>query len=151
MKPEDVMKALECCSCCEGNCLSDCPLFTDTECYTTLSKNVLALIREKDEETYELVVLPKDLASLIPYPTLKLIQDTLSDNSISTYIYLLNRYYANDCKPFQFTLEQVKSFIGISTSTRSNDEIITNILFVLNKIGLIRYSLTTMKQDADTF
>ena len=120
---------------------------------STRFKNLkeLDLIREKDEETYELVVLPKDLASLIPYPTLKLIQDTLSDNSISTYIYLLNRYYANDCKPFQFTLEQVKSFIGISTSTRSNDEIITNILFVLNKIGLIRYSLTTMKQDADTF
>ena len=120
---------------------------------STRFKNLkeLDLIREKDEETYDLVVLPKDLASLIPYPTLKLIQDTLSDNSISTYIYLLNRYYANECKPFQFTLEQVKSFIGISTSTRSNDEIITNILFVLNKIGLIRYSLTTMKQDADTF
>lgn len=120
---------------------------------STRFKNLkeLDLIREKDGETYELVVLPKDLASLIPYPTLKLIQDTLSDNSISTYIYLLNRYYANDCKPFQFTLEQVKSFIGISTSTRSNDEIITNILFVLSKIGLVRYSLTTMKQDADTF
>lgn len=114
---------------------------------STKFKNLkeLDLIRERDGDTYELVVLSKDLASLIPYPTLKLIQDTLNENSISTYIYLLNRYYANDCKAFQFTLEQVKSFIGISTSTRSNDEIITNILYVLGKIGLIKYSLTTMK------
>ena len=31
--------------------------------------------------------------------------DTLNENSISTYIYLLNCYYANDCRPFQFTLD----------------------------------------------
>lgn len=120
---------------------------------STRFKNLkeLGLIREVDNETYELITLEKDIASLVPHNTLKLITDTLSDNSISTYIYLFNRYYANECKPFQFTLEQIKSHIGICTSTRSNDEIITNILFILEKIGLIKYSLTTVKQELDTF
>ena len=53
--------------------------------------------------------------------------------------------------PFQFTLEQIKNHIGICSTTRSNDDIVTNILFVLEKIGLIKYSLTTMKQESDTF
>ena len=95
--------------------------------------------------------LPKDYASLIPYKTLKLITDTLSENSVNTYVYLLNRYYANDCKPFKFTLAQVKSAVGICATTRSNDDIITNILFVLQKIGLIRYSLTGEAQESSTF
>jgi hypothetical protein len=87
----------------------------------------------------------------VPYNTLKLITDTLNENSISAYIYLLNCYYSNNCRPFQFTLDQIKSYIGISTSTRSNNDIITNILYVLEKIGLIKYSLSTMKQEADSF
>ena len=120
---------------------------------STRFKNLkeLGLIREVDNETYELITLEKDIASLVPHNTLKLITDTLSDNSISTYIYLFNRYYGNECKSFQFTLEQIKNHIGICTSTRSNDEIITNILFILEKIGLIKYSLTTVKQESDTF
>jgi hypothetical protein len=97
------------------------------------------------------VELSADIASLIPYNTLKLITDTLSEHAISTYIYFLNCYYANGNRPFQFTLDQVKSYIGISTSTRSNNDTVTNILYVLEKIGLIKYSLTTSKQEADTF
>ena len=58
------------------------------------------MIKEIDEEKYELIVLEKDLASLVPYSTLKLLVDSLNDNSISTYVYLFNCYYANNCKPF---------------------------------------------------
>ena len=76
--------------------------------------------------------------------------DALSENAISVYTYLGNRYYANQ-KPFQFTLEQIKKHIGICTTTISIDDTITNILFVLQKLGVIRYSLTTMKQESDTF
>lgn len=74
---------------------------------STKFKNLkeLGLIKEKDKDTYELVVLENDLASLIPYDTLRLITDTLNENSISTYIYLFNRYYSVGCKSFQFTLE----------------------------------------------
>lgn len=120
---------------------------------STKFKNLkeLGLVKEIDKETYEIITLEKDIASLIPYSTLKLIIDTLNENSISVYVYLFNCYYANDCQPFQFTLEQIKQQIGICTTTRSNDDIITNILFVLGKIGLIKYSLTAVKQENDTF
>lgn len=114
---------------------------------STKFKNLkeLGLIKEADNDTYELISLEKDIATLVPYNTLKIITDALSENSISTYIYLFNCYYANGCKSFNFTLEQIKNYIGICTSTRSNDEIVTNILYVLEKIGLIKYSLTTVK------
>ena len=120
---------------------------------STKFKNLkdLGLIKELDKNTYEVITLEKDLASLIPYDTLKLVTDTLNENSISTYVYLLKCYYANNCRSFTFTLEQIKKHIGICSSTRSNDDIITNILFVLEKIGLIKYRLTSMKQENDTF
>ena len=116
---------------------------------STKFKNLkeLGLIQDLDNDTYEIIILEKDIASLVPYKTLKLITDTLSENSISTYVYLFNRYYANGCKPFQFTYEQIKTHIGICTTTRSNDEIVSNILFVLQKIGLIGYSMTTARQN----
>lgn len=119
---------------------------------STKFKNLqqLGLVIE-DKDNYKLVELSADIASLIPYNTLKLITDTLSEHAISTYIYFLNCYYANGNRPFQFTLDQIKSYIGISTSTRSNNDTVTNILYVLEKIGLIKYSLTTSKQEADTF
>lgn len=120
---------------------------------STKFKNLkdLGLVREIDKDTFEVVTLENNIASLVPYETLKLITDTLNENSISTYVYLLNCYYANGCKPFQFTLEQIKNQIGICATTRSNDTIVTNILFVLERIGLIKYSLTSVKQEADTF
>lgn len=99
--------------------------------------------KNETKKRYELLILDPNVAALIPYDTLKLLVDTLSENSISSYVYLLSRYIANGEKPYQFTLMQVKSYIGISTATKSNDEIITNILFVLQKIGLIKYSMTT--------
>ena len=120
---------------------------------STKFKNLkeLGLVEEISKEKIKIIELDANLASLVPYDTLKLITDTLSDNSISTYIFLLNCYYANKCQPFQFTLDQVKAHIGISTNTRSNNDTITNILYVLDKIGLIKYSLTSMSQEADTF
>ena len=120
---------------------------------STKFKNLkeLGLVIEINKNTYQLVELESDLASLIPYNTLKLMTDALNENSISAYVYLLNNYYSNNCKPFQFTIEQVKSYVGISTTTRSNNDVITNILYVLEKIGLIKYSLSTLTQDNDSF
>lgn len=120
---------------------------------STKFKNLkeLGLIIERDKDTYEVTILEKDLAALIPYDTLKLITDTLNENSISTYIYLLNNWIRVGNKSYQFTLEQIKNHIGICATTRSNDNIVTNILFVLQKIGLIKYSLTTIQQENDVF
>lgn len=107
----------------------------------------LGLISELKGDRYYLSILPAEVAALIPTSTLRLLLNTLSDNAISTYIYLLLRYYANNEKGFVFTLSDVKRHIGICVSTRSNDDIVTNILFVLQKIGLIKYSLTTMQSN----
>ena len=98
-------------------------------------------------ENYEIVELDRDMASLIPYETLKLLVDALSEYSVSTYIYFFNRYYANEFKSFKFTLAQVKKYIGICDTTRSNDDTITNILFTLQKLGLIKYQLTAESQE----
>ena len=108
----------------------------------------LNLISMPDEGgRYYLEILPTEVAGLIPEPTLKLIIDTLSEHCISTYIYLLMRYLANGEKSFVFLLTDIKKHIGICATTRSNDEVIRNILFVLQKLGLIKYRLTNMSSD----
>ena len=107
----------------------------------------LGLIIDEPGDKYYLTPLSADIASLIPNPTLKLITDTLNEYSISVYVYLLMRYIANNEEIFQFKLSDVKKHIGICSTTRSNDEIITNILFVLQKIGLIKYRRTALQQE----
>ena len=120
---------------------------------STRFKNLkeIGLVVEKSKDVYELKKLENNLAALIPFNTLSLLVDALSDNAISVYTYLLMQYYKNECQPFVFTLEQVKTQIGICATTRSNDNIITNILYVLEKIGLIKYRMTGMKQDNSAF
>jgi hypothetical protein len=51
--------------------------------------------KNESKKRYELLILDPDVAALIPYNTLKLLVDTLSENSISSYVYLLSRYIAN--------------------------------------------------------
>ncbi len=96
---------------------------------------------------YTLTLLPGDVASLIPYQTLKLLVDALNERCISTFVYLLTRYIANSEESFLFTLNDIKKHIGITITTRSNDETITNILFVLQKLELIEYELTTQQNE----
>ena len=111
----------------------------------------LGLVTKRDDDYFLISELANDIASLVPYKTLKLITDTLSEHSINTYVYLFNRYYASGCKGFQFTLAQVKENIGICSTTRSNDDTITNILYVLEKLGLIKYHLSTKEQTDTSF
>lgn len=111
----------------------------------TLSKKFnnlveLGLIKEIGDN-YELIILEEDIASLIPVNTLKVLVSALNENAISVYVYLLNRYYAankNGQQEFIFTKEQLKTLLGFSTATRSNDYIIDGILTVLQKLELIK-------------
>ena len=57
----------------------------------------------------------------------------------------------NNYKPYEFTLEQVKTWVGISTKTRSNDDIITNILKVLYTCGLIEYRMIDKIDNTTNF
>ena len=111
----------------------------------------MGLIKERNDKSSEIIVLEDNVATLVPYDTLGLLVNALSENAISTYVYLLKLYWANNQQPVQFTLEQIKRHIGICSTTRSNNDIITDILFVLQKIGLIEYRLTAMKQEDSSF
>ena len=117
--------------------------------FKTLLNSDLKLITEEGDR-YVLSILPSEIGALIPYPTLKLMVDTLSDRVISVYIHLLLRYIAEDEQPFIFTYGELKRFIGISDATRSNDDTIFNILFVLKRLGLIDYEMTTSEGSIST-
>lgn len=103
----------------------------------------MGLVKEdKARERYELIILPEDIASLIPAETVRILVNTMNENTISLYVYLLNRYYATVCngkQEFIFTKEQLKMVIGLSASTRSNDYIIDDKINVLKKLGLLEY------------
>ena len=69
-------------------------------------------------------------------------------NSSSIYIYLFNRYFANDQKPFIVTMRQIKEFIGIATSTTSNNMLIDDTLDILKRLKLLDYEI--IYQDGKT-
>jgi hypothetical protein len=51
----------------------------------------------------------------------------------------MNRYLAAGEQEYIVTMSQMKDYIGIATSTTSNNLIITDIMEVLAKLGLICY------------
>jgi predicted transcriptional regulator len=98
----------------------------------------LGLIEEdKDSKRYKLLYLDKSIATLIPFETLRKLNNSLNHNAISVYVYLLKRYIAAGEQEYIYTRNQLKAFCGIATNTNSNDEVIIDILQVLELIGLI--------------
>ena len=101
---------------------------------------------DEEAKRYVLTYLNKDLATLVPEKTLGMLVDGLSQYSISIFVYLLNRYLANGEKPFDVLMLSLKDWIGISVHTTSNNSVITNVLDVLQALGLIKYALE-MRDD----
>jgi hypothetical protein len=54
---------------------------------------------------------------------------------------LFNRYYANGKQPFIATMRQIKEFIGIATSTTSNNLIVNDTIDILKRLGLLEYEM----------
>ena len=102
-------------------------------------KGLIELNEENDY--YYLTVLDSTEANLIEYNTLSKLMNVLQKNSISVYIYLFNRYYANGKSSFIATIKQIKDFIGIATTTTSNNIIIVDTLDILKRLGLLEYGL----------
>ena len=113
--------------------------------YVTEVKNQEEVLEE--EKRYKLNYLDKSVSSLIPYETLRKLNNSLNHNSISLFVYLLKRYIANGEKEYNVTMAQMKKFIGIAHTTTSNNEIITDILEVLNLLGLVEYEYRQVEQD----
>lgn len=103
----------------------------------------------EEGDYYYLTILENDQANLIEYKTLSKLMNVLQKNSISIYIYLFNRYYANGCEPFIATVKQIKDFIGIASTTTSNNIIVDDTLDILKRLGLLDYHLT--RKDDKTF
>ncbi len=96
---------------------------------------------EFDEENnrYILTYLERSLCTLVPQETLRKMNNALSRYSVSLFVYFMNRYLAAGELEYIVTMTQMKEYIGIAKSTSSNNEIITDIMEVLQKLGLITY------------
>lgn len=100
----------------------------------------LELLEERECE-YVLKKLEPSAATLVPCPTLRQIQNSLHRNSVSIFVYLLNRYIANEEQEFYISYVSLKKYIGISTSTASNNVVVSDIMKTLKALGLIDYKL----------
>lgn len=106
---------------------------------------MLPLIRlSEDGQRYQLIYLEGNLAMLVPQNTLQVLVSALSENSISLYVYLLNRYIANKENKFQFSFTQLKNAVGLCANSHGNNGAIVSILFVLKRIGLLDYKEVKM-------
>lgn len=92
-------------------------------------------------EYYYLTVLPPDEANLVHYSTLSKLLNVLQKNSINIYIYLVSRWFANACSEYIITISQIKKYIGIATTTTSNNLIVSDTLDILQRLGLIAYKI----------
>ena len=108
-----------------------------------LQKQGLIVERSETEidEFYYLKVLGRSDANLIEYHTLTKLMNVFQKNSISIYIYLFNRYCANGYQPFVATIKQIKDFIGIASSTTSNNAIVDDTIEILKRLGLLEMRL----------
>ena len=102
-----------------------------------LDLGLIELDSAKSQKRFKVNVLDSNIASLVPFETLRKINASLSRYAISIYVYLLNRFIANGEAPFSPTLKQLKMFIGISYTSSNNDDMIKDILQILELIGLI--------------
>ena len=118
---------------------------TSTKFKNLISLGLIEYIEE--EKRYKLNYLDKSICSLVPYETLRKLNNSLNHNAISIFVYLLKRYIANEEKEYPVTMIQMKKFIGIATSTTSNNEVINDILEVLSLLGLVKYELRQVEQD----
>lgn len=111
----------------------------------------IGLIRyEESDKRYQLCSVDKTLCSLVPFETLRKLNNTLNQNTISIYVYLLKRFIANGEKPYQVLMTQMKKFIGITTSTTSNNIVITDILRILQLLKLIDLEYIKEKKEEKT-
>ena len=99
------------------------------------------LIQLQDDGYYYLTILDATEANLIEYNTLSKLINVLQKNSLSIYVYLFNRYYANGFQPFIATIKQIKEFIGIATTTTSNNIIVDDTIDILKRLGLLDYKI----------
>lgn len=121
----------------------------------TISKKFNNLIEEGllsfdgSSKRYYLLVLEAELATLLPNDTVRVLCNTLQERCLSVLAYLLKTYVQHGCQSCEVSLEVIKGYVGLSKTNRgSNNEIIRDIFIVLNRLGLIRYKLEKVLDQA---
>lgn len=108
-------------------------------------KDVGLVKYNEDLRRYELALLKNDEGELIPQKTLHRVVNILSHNTVNTYIYLIKEFKRHEGQGFSFTVDELKEFCGMSRATRSNNWKITDILWTLELLDLIKYEVQTSK------
>lgn len=109
------------------------------------------LVSDEGDEYYYLTVLDGSEANLIEYNTLLKMMNVFQKNSINIYIYLFNKYYTSSFQPFIATFRQIKEYIGIATTTTSNNAIIDDTIDILKRLGLLDYRLKVLEDNKTCF
>lgn len=97
------------------------------------------LIPDEKDEYYNISVLGKDEANIIYYETLAKLMTVFRRHSIDIYQYLYSRYCANGKKAFIATVQDIKRYIGVATTTTSNNAIVSDTLDILRRLKLLDY------------
>lgn len=108
---------------------------------TRLKKLIDLHLIEDDEVNgrYILTYLERSICTLVPQETLRKMNNALNRYSVSLFVYFMNRYLAAGEKEYVVTMTQMKEYVGIATSTSSNNQKIADIMEILAKLGLIKY------------
>lgn len=98
------------------------------------------LIELKDDYYY-LTILNPENANLIECKTLNKLMNVLQKNSLNIYNCLINEYCRRGQVPFIITIRQIKDYIGIATSTTSNNGIVDDTIDILQRLSLLDYQI----------
>ena len=109
------------------------------------------LVSDEGDDYYYLTVLDGSEANLIEYNTLLKMMNVFQKNSINIYIYLFNKYYTSSFQPFIATFRQIKEYIGIATTTTSNNAIIDDTIDILKRLGLLDYRIKILEDNKTCF
>ena len=94
------------------------------------------------KKRYEFITIQKDLAALLPKPTVRILCNTLRERSLTILAYLLKSYFQHGQKPFNINIDVLKAQVGLSSANRgTNNEVITDTLILLKKLGFIDYKI----------
>lgn len=97
------------------------------------------LLEDDGGDYYNLRVLDKEEANILQYRTLTILLNTLRSEVIDIYQYLYGRFMANSGQAYIVTVSQMKEYIGIATTTTSNNAVVMDAVDILDRLGLLKF------------
>lgn len=101
------------------------------------------------KDRYELKKLGGTEGFLIPFETLRKMTSTFNERAINIYVVVVNRFYAANQQPYVLDITSLKSAVGLGIKTRSNNYLVTDVLEIYKKLGLINYIVTSEEIDGN--